>query len=384
MLDLSRRASGGFCSMLLGDFGADVVKVEDTGAGDHVRWLGPRCEGAPASAAGALYVALNRGKRSVRVDLEHQDGKALFLRLVERADVVLESFRPGVMDRLGLGYGRLSQSNPRIVQCSVSGYGQDGPAAGRSGHDLNYLALTGALELTGERDGPPISPAIPIAEFAGGALMGMVGILLALTERERSGRGQLIDASMYDGTLSLMLGPAAEFLAAGRVYERGTGALTGGRACYQPYQVKDGWVTLAAIEPKFWENFCRGVGREDLLEHHDAPTDSWAHGQLELVFRRRTRAQWKAFANEHDCCLEPVLGIDEALHSELTRARRMLITLAQPGTPGVHALGSPIKLSRTPADPGRLPAPRLGEHTTRSSRRPASTQPGSTRFCSAA
>jgi alpha-methylacyl-CoA racemase len=363
VLDLSRLAPGGFCSMLLADFGADVVKIEDATAGDYIRWLGPKYQGAPRSAAGALFLAFNRGKRSARLDLKHPEGKAAFLRLVERADVVLEGFRPGVMERLGLGFERLSEVNERIVQCSISGYGQEGPAVERSGHDLNYLALAGALELSGELDGPPIAPPIQIADFAAGALMAVIGILLALAERERSGRGQLIDTSMYDGTLSLMLGHAAEFFATGIVRERGTGALTGGSACYQPYLVKDGWVTLAAIEPKFWANFCRGVGREDLIEHHDAATDTWAHGQLELIFLRRTRAEWKAFADEHDCCLEPVLRIDEAIDSELARARRMILTLAQPGTAGVRALGPAIKLSRTPAEPAQRPSPGLGEHT---------------------
>ena len=185
VLDLTRLLPGGFCSCLLSDFGADVIKVEDTGAGDYVRWAAPRYEGAADSAGGASFLALNRGKRSIRIDLKSERGVEVLLALVRDADVLLESFRPGVMDRLGVGYERLRQANPRIVYCSITGYGQDGPYRDRAGHDINYLALGGLLGLTGERDGPPIQAAGQIADVGGGALTGAVGILVALRERDR-------------------------------------------------------------------------------------------------------------------------------------------------------------------------------------------------------
>ena len=347
VLDLSRLGPGAFCTMLLADFGADVVKVEDTGDGDYARWMGPTYDGIEPSAASAIFQSLNRGKRSIRIDLKDARGIEAFVALAREADVVLDGFRPGTMTRLGVGYERLVALNPRLIYCALTGYGQDGPAAQRAGHDLNYIALAGALELTGELDGPPITPAVQIADLAGGALMAVIGILLAQAERARSGLGQFVDAAMYDGTLSLMVAHTAEYFATGKLSERGTAMLGGGRACYQPYLCKDGWVTLGAIEPKFWTAFCAGVGRPDLVAHHDAATDSWAHGQLELIFQRRTRAEWKAFADAHECCVEPVLRIDEALDSELTRARQMVVQLA--GATPVNVLGVPVKLGQRPA-----------------------------------
>src|SRR5438105_3390461 len=198
VLDLTRLLPGGFCSLLLADFGAEVVKVEDTGMGDYVRWSPPYYEGAEETARGALFLALNRGKRSVRLDLKTDDGKDVLLRLVKDADVLLESFRPGVLDRLGVGYERLRQENPRLIYCAITGYGQDGPNRDRSGHDMNYLGLNGLLGLTGEAGGPPVQAAGQIADLGGGALMAAVGILIALHERDRSGEGQFVDASLFD------------------------------------------------------------------------------------------------------------------------------------------------------------------------------------------
>src|SRR3989440_4849239 len=202
VLDLSRLLPGGFCSLLLSDFGADVVKVEDTGMGDYVRWSPPYYEGAEQGANSALFLALNRGKRSIRVNLKSDEGRDVLLRLARDADVLLESFRPGVLDRLGVGYERLRAENPRLVYCAITGYGQDGPNRDRSGHDMNYLGLNGLLGLTGDADGPPVQAAGQIADIGGGALMGMIGVLIALRERERSGQGQLVDCSVFDGSLS--------------------------------------------------------------------------------------------------------------------------------------------------------------------------------------
>ncbi len=364
VLDLTRLLPGGFCSMLLADFGADVIKVEDTGPGDYVRWAPPFYEGVEPSARSALFLSLNRGKRSIRIDLKSDPGKAVLLRLARDADVLLESFRPGVLDRLGVGYERLRQENPGLVYCAITGYGQDGPGRERSGHDLNYLGLNGILGLSGEADGPPVSSAAQIADLGGGALMAAVGTLVALRERDRSGQGQMIDCSMFDGSLSFLAMLAGEMLAGGPAPRRGELRLAGGLVCYRPYRCADGYVTLAALEPKFWSAFCRGVGREDLAEHAFDPPGSDAHRALCEIFAGRTREQWRAFAAEHDCCLEPVMELDEALEGELVAAREMVIELDQPGSDrSVRLLGTPFKLSRTPADPSRAPGPGLGEHT---------------------
>jgi alpha-methylacyl-CoA racemase len=373
VLDLSRLLPGGFCSLLLADLGAEVLKVEDTGMGDYIRWSPPYHDGAEDSAKSALFLALNRNKRSVRLDLKQEGGREALLRLVKSHDVVLESFRPGVLDRLGVGYERMRAVNPGIVYCAISGYGQTGPKRDASGHDMNYLGLVGLLGLTGEREeasGHPIQAAGQIADLGGGALMAALGILAALRERDGSsthpgsGEGQVVDVSMADGALSWLALVAAAYLADGAVPRRGALPLAGGLICYRPYACADGWVTLGALEPKFWQAWCRGVGREDLVERQFEPPGSDAHAQVRAIFMERTRAQWEAFAREHDCCLEPVLELDEALASELVREREMVVTLPQPGVAGgVRQLGLPVKLSRTPGAHDRLPGPALGEHT---------------------
>jgi alpha-methylacyl-CoA racemase len=286
----------------------------------------------------------------------------VLLRLARDYDVVLESFRPGVLDRLGVGYERLREENPGLVYCAITGYGQDGPYRDRSGHDMNYLGLVGLLGLTGEPGGPPVQSAGQIADIGGGALMGAFGILAALRERDRSGEGQLVDVSMSDGALSWLALVAGRYLCDGELPKRGELELAGGLVCYRPYACRDGWVTLGALEPKFWANWCRGVGREDLVEKQFERPGSETHAEVERVFLERTRDEWQAFASEHDCCLEPVLDLDEALDSELVRARQMVVELDQPGTGGVRQLGPPVKLSRTPAEVA-TPAPALGEHT---------------------
>jgi alpha-methylacyl-CoA racemase len=362
VLDLSRLLPGGFCSLLLADFGAEVLKVEDTGMGDYVRWAQPAYEGAEQSAGSAYFLALNRGKRSIRINLKQDQGREVLLRLVREYDVLLESFRPGVMERLGVGYEQLRQENPGLVYCAISGYGQTGPYTARSGHDMNYLGLNGMLGLSGDGDGPPVQAAGQIADIGGGAQMAAFGILAALRERERSGAGQVVDVSMFDGALSWLAMTAAKQLCDGQPLRRGELELAGRLICYRPYECADGWVTLGALEPKFWQAWCRGVGREDLIERQFEAPGSDAHREVAAIFRGRTREQWHAFAAEHDCCLEPVLELDEVLDSELVHEREMVVEIDQPGTNGVKLVGVPVKLSRTPGAPAG-PGPVLGEHT---------------------
>jgi alpha-methylacyl-CoA racemase len=267
-----------------------------------------------------------------------------------------------VLDRLGVGYDRLREENPGLIYCAITGYGQDGPNRDRSGHDMNYLGLIGMLGLTGERDGPPVQSAGQIADLGGGALMACFGILAALRERDRSGQGQLVDVSMADGALSWLALVAGRYLCDGEIPRRGGQELAGGIICYRPYACRDGHVTLGALEPKFWSTFCRGVGREDLIERQFELPGSEAHAEVERIFLERTREEWRSFASEHDCCLEPVLGLDEALDSELVRERDMVVAVEQPGAGQVRQLGAPVKLDRTPARPDRA-APPLGADT---------------------
>jgi alpha-methylacyl-CoA racemase len=365
VLDLTRLLPGGFCSLLLADFGADVVKVEDTAMGDYVRWAPPYYgseDQQPLGTRSALYLALNRGKRSIRLDLKSGGGREAMLRLAPQFDVVLESFRPGVLDRLGCGYEALREVNPGVVYCAITGYGQTGPSTDRAGHDMNYLGLNGLLGLTGEPGGRPISSAGQIADLGGGALMAAFGVMAALRERERSGEGQIVDVSMTDGSLAWLAMVAAQYLCDGQVPRRGEGQLTGGFLCYLPYEAADGWITCAALEPKFWRAFCEGAGRPELVgAQFEAPgSESWR--EVAEVFKGRTRAEWLAFNDEHDAMIEPVLDLDEALDSELVREREMVVELDQPDLGTVRQLGIPVKLSRTPGEVER-PAPALGEHT---------------------
>ena len=247
VLDLSRLLPGGFCSLLLADLGAEVLKVEDTGMGDYIRWAPPYYGEDADQELGtrsSLYLALNRGKRSVRLDLKSDQGREALLRLVESHDVVIDGFRPGVLERLGVGYERMREANPGIVVCAITGYGQDGPNVERAGHDMNYLGLIGLLGLTGAKDGPPVQPGGQIADLGGGALMAAFGIMAALHERRRSGEGQYVDISMADGALSWLALVAGRYFCDGEVPRRGEQQLAGGLACYMPYEASDGWVDL--------------------------------------------------------------------------------------------------------------------------------------------
>ena len=366
ILDLTRLLPGGFCTLLLADLGADVIKVEDTGQGDYVRWAPPYYgdeEHTPLGTRSAIYLSLNRNKRSIRLDLKQEAGQQALIKLAETADVLVESFRPGVLDKLGVGYDVLRQANPALVYCPITGYGQDGPNRDRAGHDQNYLGLNGILGLTGEAGGPPIQSGAQIADLGGGALMAAVGILAALQEARRSGEGQMVDISMTDGSLAWLAMEAGRYFGSGEVPRRGDIMLSGGIVCYRPYEAADGWVTCGALEPKFWARFCQAVDRPELIEKQFEKPGSDAHGEIAEVFKTRTRAEWKAFNDEHDAMIEPVLDLGEALESELVREREMVVSYEQPEMGEVKQLGFPIKLSRTPASIER-PAPALGEHTT--------------------
>lgn len=365
VLDLSRLLPGPFCSLMLGDMGAEVLKVEDLGMGDYTRWAPPYLgdeEQKNRGVGGAAFLALNRNKRSMRLNLKSDSGRDVLLRLVADHDVLLESFRPGVLDRLGVGYDRLAEVNPGLIYCAISGYGQTGPMRERAGHDMNYLGLTGLLAMTGLEDGPPIQAAGQIADIGGGAQMAAIGILAALIERGRSGKGQLVDISMTDGALGWMTMAVARFLAGDPPPRRGRVELSGGLICYMPYEAADGWVSLGALEPKFWQAWCAGVERPDLVEQQFERRGSDAWSAVAEIFRTRTRDQWTEFAERHDCCLEPVLELEEAIDSDLFAARAMLTEVDQPGIGPVRQVASPLRFSRTQRAE-HAPAPGIGEHT---------------------
>lgn len=343
---------------MLADLGAQVDKIEDAAGGDYLRVMPPCAEAEGAPPTSTTFLALNRNKRSAVVDLKKREAKDMFLRLVRSYDVVLEQFRPGVLDRLGLSHQTLRDANPRLVICALTGYGQTGPLADRAGHDLNYLARAGVLGLQGPAGGPPTLPGFQLADVSGG-LYAVVGIMGALMERARTGQGQVVDVAMIETAMPFAIaGFGLAF--GGQAVSAGSEALTGGIAPYQTYATKDGRaMSLASLEPKFWAQFCAGIGREiDMGDLVPGPHQAALKAQIAAVFAARTQDEWIAFARERDCCLEPVLTADEARRDPHLGARKMFFELPSPW--------GPIAQMRTPlTSPDRAHAapPRQGEHT---------------------
>jgi crotonobetainyl-CoA:carnitine CoA-transferase CaiB-like acyl-CoA transferase len=360
VLDLTRLLPGPFATQTLADLGADVVKVEDPRGGDPLRALPPS---VGQGADGAAFHALNHGKRSVALDLSRPEGRDAFLRLCARADAVVESFRPGVLDRLGLGFTALHAAAPRLVLCSLTGYGQDGPYAARAGHDLDYLALSGVLALCGE-PGAPSVPGVQVADLAGGAWPAVAGILAALLGRGATGEGVHLDVSMAEGALGLLSPWLAVARARGAPLTRGGEVLGGAAACYGVYRARDGrFAALAALEPRFFEAFCAAVGRPELAERQWEAGDA-LRAELAAVFAARTRDEWEAFAARHDACVMPVLEGSEPGDDPHLRARQAFVEIpVGDGGPPVLAVATPLRFGRA-RDDGRAPrpAPRLGEH----------------------
>jgi crotonobetainyl-CoA:carnitine CoA-transferase CaiB-like acyl-CoA transferase len=352
ILDLTRLLPGGFCTLILADLGADVIKIEEPGRGDYLRAFPPL--GATQSV---LFTALNRGKRSLTLNLKAPEGRAILLDLAWRADVLIETYRPGVLARLGLDYPTLQATNPRLIVCSISGYGQRGPLRDRVGHDLNYLGYAGALPLFAPRGGgPPIVPGTQIADIGGGALPAAIGILAALLERARTGSGRVLDISMTDGVLGWLAMYAAQQWATGEIPAGGRGPLSGGYACYSIYATADARaLTVAAVEPRFWATLCHMLDREQFIPLQYAP---WPEQQrmftsLDQLFATRTLDQWLAFFGDAEVCVGPALTLAEALafHSQ------HVVTLDQPGEGMLPQLGGMFGVQSS------LPAPALGQHS---------------------
>jgi alpha-methylacyl-CoA racemase len=362
ILDLSRLLPGGLCTLVLADFGADVIKVEAPGGGDYARARGPHFADDDPTTSSASFRGVNRNKRSVVIDLKTDDGRHTFLRLVRTCDVVVESFRPGVLDRLGIGYDVLKSTNPRVLLCQISGWGQAGPMAQAAGHDLNYLAAMGLLSHTGELEDTPSLMPMQVGDAAAG-LFAATSVLAALQERDRSGLGQRIDVSIAHCALMLAPMTVAGVLGTRVATPASQGVWSGGVVCYQVYRCKNGWVALGALEEKFWAKWCLGVGRPDLLDSRYEPSHSEAHFQVTSIMADRTREEWARFAEENDCCLTVVRGLTDALDSPLVRERGVVRTLPHPDVDGYEGLTLPVSFSRTPLQYARLPAPALGAHS---------------------
>ncbi len=352
ILDLSMNLPGPYLTWLLACLGAEVVKVENPDGGDYARSIGGEDGLGPR-----YFAAVNRNKKSLALNLKHPRGRAALLRLLASHDVLVEGFRPGAMERLGLGFAELSARQPRLIQVSITGYGHQGPNRLRAGHDINYLALAGVLGMTGTRAGELALPGVQMADLFGGSLLALAGLLAAVIQRGRTGRGQFVDAAMFDGSLSLATMIQAG-VAAGLEEPRPGGMTLNGRyPCYGLYRcLGGGWMSLGALEPKFWANFCEAAERPDLIPAQFGGPETIA--ELKRIFAGRSREDWTRILAGHDCCCEPVLDLKEAAASELARARGMLDQAG--GSPGL--LACPLKLSGSP-NPASTPAPVLGRHS---------------------
>ncbi len=353
ILDLTRLLPGPFATLVLADLGASIDKIEDAGGGDYLRYMAPHAGGESAA-----FQLLNRGKRSAVIDLKKPDAKAAFLRIVRSYDVLFEQFRPGVLDRLGLGHAVLRRENPRLIVCALTGYGQTGELAQRAGHDLNYLARAGVLGAQGPVGAAPQVPATQLADVSGG-MWCVIAILAALRDRDRTGEGAVLDIAMTDGILGFASTAMASALT-GEPVRRGDEPLTGGIAAYQTYLSRDGRpMTLAALEPKFWMSFCGGVGLEASMDGLvPGPHQPELKAKIAAIFASKTRDEWVAFAAERDCCLEPALDPSEIEADPHLRSRGLFFTLDTPRGP-VPQLRLPI----TPKDFAPAPPPKKGEHT---------------------
>lgn len=355
VLDLTRLLPGPYATLVMADLGATVDKVEDPNGGDYTRHMPPL-----KGDVSALFLGLNRNKRSIVVDLKTPEGVATLKGLVKHYDVIVETFRPGVMDRLGVSYDVLSKENPKLIFCSVSGFGATGPAKLKAGHDLTYIARSGVLGYGGEANGAPAMPGVQIADL-GGALFAVVGMLAALHERATTGKGRFVDVSLSDSSMAFLhMHLAARMLMGTEAgpLQRGKEALNGGYACYGVYPTKDGRsLAVGALEPKFFQGVCRVLERPELFdEAYDTLRGGSERVRAELtkLFVTRTQAEWVTLFSQHDLCVEPVLEGDEVLSDPHLQARGHFAKVGE-----TLWLRTPLRLG----DAEIVQPPALGQHT---------------------
>lgn len=358
VLDMSRLLPGPYCTMLLADFGAEVIKIEEPGKGDYSRSFPPFLKDF-----GYWHLQLNRNKQSVVLDLKSEEGKNIFLELVKTADVVVESYRPGVLKKLGVDYEAAAKVNPKIIYCSLSGYGSKGPLAHKADHDLGYLSLAGVTAMSGEADGAPAIPGVLMADMNAALSAGM-SIMIALRHAALTGQGQKIDISLFNVAMNLMPGAASLFFGSGFVAERGNNWLTGAYANYNIYATADGrYVSVGCLEKKFWRNLCIGLGKEEIIDMIDDESNHpYLKEQLAAAFKQKTMREWEEFLADKDACVTPVLNFKEAVESEQVQANEMVLNVQDDELGEYQQLGFAMKLSKTPAQLNKR-APRLGEDT---------------------
>ena len=366
IIDLSRMAPGPFCTMVLGDLGAEIIRVEEPGGGRMARARASGSGGDESAARRrAAFNALNRNKRSVALNLKNPDAQAVLRRLAESADVFVEGFRPGVTSRLGCDYDALSAINPRLVYCSISGYGQDGPYSNLVGHDINYISVGGALGAIGSAGGAPVIPYNIVADYAGGGFHAAAAILAALMARERTGRGQSVDIAMSDGVAYMLAALMSDYFANGAIPKRGETSLNGGAPYYNVYQCRDGrYLSVGCIEPWFWSTLCRAIGREDLIDgQFDADRAEYVKRELAETFIARDREDWwRELSAINNIAVAKVYDIAEATTDPQNIHRRMIVEAGEIDGEIVRQVGVAPKLSDTPGSIRSLGAT-VGQHT---------------------
>ncbi|MHA1276481.1 MAG: CaiB/BaiF CoA transferase family protein [Candidatus Helarchaeota archaeon] len=363
VLDLSRLLPGPFATMMLADFGAEVIKIEDPILGDYLRWRAPYLSKGEKKES-ITFLALNRNKKAMILDLKDPQGQEIFYKLAKTADVILESFRPGVVDKLQIGYETIKKVNPQIIYCSLTGFGQNGPYKNLPGHDINYLGVGGIATLTGTADEPMLM-GVQVADIGGGGLNAVIAILMAIIARNNTGKGQYIDVAMMDGAMTWLTYAFSRYWGSKVLPERGTDRLTGGRPGYGIYRTKDNkFIALGALEEKFWRNLCIVINREDLIEQSQPTKEmrSQIRKILRDAFLTKTREEWLNIAKKKDICVTPAYELDEVGCDLQVQAREMFIDFEDERVGMIKLLGMPFKLSETPGSI-RLRAPGYGEHT---------------------
>jgi crotonobetainyl-CoA:carnitine CoA-transferase CaiB-like acyl-CoA transferase len=359
VLDLTRHPPGGFCTLILADYGAEVLKVEDPEGGDYTRWSEPKAKKLSSS-----FLALNRNKKSLKLNLKEEKGKKIFLKLVRDYQVVVEGFRPGVTKRLGIDYESVREINPSIIYCSITGFGQNGPYVKKVGHDINVMGIGGLLEITGEKEGPPIIPGVQVADL-NGALMAAIGILMSFIHMTKTGRGNYIDISMLDGVIFWLAMVVSRFAIEKKIPEREGMMLNGKYLCYRIYRTKDNkFITIGAIEKKFWSNFCKAIGRNDLVEHQftDITQEKDLLEDVERIFLAKTQEEWLNYFDNFEICHGPVKNLHEMFNDPQVLFRNMIQKIQHPSEGELAYIGFPIKMSETQPKIRSHP-PDFGEHT---------------------
>lgn len=359
ILDLSRYLPGPLCTQILADFGAEIIKIEQPNTGELGRKLGPFVK-----EESSRFYSVNRNKKSLTLDLKKQEGKEVFKKLVSNCDVVLDQFRPGVMERMGLGYEQLKEINPQLIYCSLTGYGLDGPLKNSAGHDLNYLSLAGITEQIGNYNEKPAISGVQIADTAGGSLYSVIAILLAVISRQKTGKGQLCDVAMMDGSISLLAYALGEWSGSKNLPSRGNESLTGGYACYHVYESKDNkYVSLGAVEGKFWTGFCEKINRKQYIDiQWNKKKQEDIIKDISSLMKEKTRDEWVEFFSNSNICFTPVLNMEEMCDHPQVLARDMITKICnfKGSDKDMVLTGVPIKLSDTPGK-AKFTFPELGQ-----------------------